>query len=94
MFRRHQLDNFKDERIVPLPVVPYGLGIFPNTYWVFKWFYLLMGGVINQVCEYMTWGNLWRIMGNSLFWVKSFVLRRLKKPPDPVFLKERPDRMV
>ena len=53
-----------------------------------------MGGVINQVCGYMLWGNLLRIMGDSLFWVKSFVLRRPKKPPDPVFLEKMPDRMV
>ena len=79
---------------MPLPVVLCGLGIFSNTYWVFKWFYLLMGGVIDQVCGYMSWGNLLRIMGNGLFWVKSFVLRRPKKPPDPMFLKVMPDRMV
>ena len=30
----------------------------------------------------MGWGNLLRVIGDSLFWVKSFVLRRLKKPPD------------
>ena len=34
--KRHENDGFKNLRFVLLSFVPYGLGVFPNTYWVFK----------------------------------------------------------
>ena len=42
------------------------------------------GGIINQVCWSLVKRILLRALEDSLFWVKNFVLRRKKKPPDPV----------
>ena len=67
-----------------MSIIPCGFGIFPNTYWVFQWFYLLLGGLSYQITWLFVQRTFIRLLKDCLFWVKTFMLRRLKKPPDPV----------